>query len=239
MAPRKVQELTVDDDEPLTEEVSGESPPDEELPRWQRRSVERSLQNARRRAQQRSDRFVAAALELLAEREEADCTIQEVVDRSGMSQRTFYGFFDGKDSLLLAVYETILSKTAVPLLRERCGSTDDPVERLRILLDALAEFASRTGPIPRALTVFHLRLAETRPHDLVNALGPLHELITELLTDIAAVGRLRDDLDVRTQAALLQEMLLASLHSVVFTGSYHASTDDLWAFCSAAILKRS
>ena len=229
MVRRNTPELAVDGDEPLSEDV----------PSWQQKSVERSLQNARRRAKERSDRFVAAALELLNEREDADCTIQEVVDRSGMSQRTFYGFFDGKDSLLLAVYETILSKTAVPMLRERCASSDDPVERVRILLDALAEFASRTGPIPRALTVFHLRLAETRPHDLTHALGPLHAFITELLTDIASAGLLREDLDLGTLAALLQEILLASVHSVVFTGSYHASPADLWAFCSAAILKPS
>ena len=108
-------------------------------PSWQRDSVDRSLRNARARAQARSDRFVAAAVELLGERDESDFTIQDVVDRSNMSQRTFYTFFDGKDSLLLAVYETILRTTAMPMLRERCEGITDPVLRLRTLMEAISE----------------------------------------------------------------------------------------------------
>jgi len=55
------------------------------VPSWQQDSVDRSLRNARARAQARSDRFVAAAIELLGERDESDFTIQDVVDRSNMS----------------------------------------------------------------------------------------------------------------------------------------------------------
>lgn len=236
MARRKpVEELKVNGDQA----VSGDQSVTEEVPTWQQRSIDRSLQSARLRAQERSDRFVTAALDLLNERENTDCTIQEVVDRSGMSLRTFYTFFDGKDSLLLAVYERLLSKTAVPMLRERCAESTDPVQRVRVLLEAMAEFASLPGSIPRTLAVFHLRLAESRPDDLAHALGPLHQLITEQLSEVAAAGLLRDDLDLATLAGLLQEMLLASVHSVLFTGGRGTSTDDLWAFCSAAILSRS
>jgi AcrR family transcriptional regulator len=234
VAPRRTPELKVDSEQP----ASGDDPLESErVPVWQQRSVDRSLQNARVRAQERSDRFVAAALELLEEREDADCTIQEVVDRSGMSLRTFYTFFDSKDRLLLAVFETLLSRTAVPMLRERCAAVDGSVQRVRTLLEALAEFASMSSSIPRALAVFHLRLAETHPEDLAHALDPLRGFIVELLAAVAADGLLRDDLEVATLAGLLQEMLVASMHSVVFTGGPRRSTDDLWAFCSAGILR--
>src|ERR1700734_1413670 len=108
-------------------------------PSWQKDSVDRSLRNARARAQARSDRFVSAAIELLGERDESDFTIQDVVDKSNMSQRTFYTFFDGKDSLLLAVYETILRTTAMPMMRGRGEGITDPVLRLRTLMEALSE----------------------------------------------------------------------------------------------------
>src|SRR6202041_2150122 len=87
-------------------------------PSWQRDSVDRSLRNARARAQARSDRFVSAAIELLGGPDESDFTIQDVVEKSNMSRPTFYTFSDGKDSLLLAVYETTLRTTAMPWLRE-------------------------------------------------------------------------------------------------------------------------
>jgi AcrR family transcriptional regulator len=218
--------------------MDAEAPTGEDVPSWQRRSVDRSLQGARLRAQRRSDRFVTAALELIAEREDADFTIAEVVDRSTMSLRTFYSFFDGKDSLLLAVYETILSKTAVPLFRQICARPADPVLRVKALLDAMLEITEVPAPLPRTLSLFHLRLIETRPRDLAHALQPLHRFIVELLTDVAAAGRLRDDLDLSTLAAMLQELLLANAHSMVLAGSTQAGPEDLWAFCSAAILHK-
>src|ERR1700752_921824 len=101
------------------------------VPSWQRDSVDRSLRNAIERERKRSDRFVEAAVELLSERDEGDFSIQDVVDRSSQSHRTFYTFFDSKDSLMLAVYETILRQTAMPMLQERCEGIDDPVLRLR------------------------------------------------------------------------------------------------------------
>jgi AcrR family transcriptional regulator len=208
------------------------------VPGWQRDSVDRSLRNAAERARIRSDRFVDAAIELLSERDESDFSIQDVVDRSGQSQRTFYTFFDSKDSLMLAVYETILRKTAMPMLRQRCEGIDDPVLRLRALLEALSEITAMPARLARGLSVLHLRLAETRPKDLASALEPQRAFIVELLTGVADAGRLREDVGLHTQAALLQELLLASTHSRVLAGNSQTSVDDLWAFCSAAVLRR-
>jgi AcrR family transcriptional regulator len=208
-----------------------------EVPNWQKRSVERSLRTARARAQKRSDRFVAAALQLIEESEEHDFTLQDVLDRTTMSVRTFYNFFDGKDSLLLAVYETILEKTAVPLLRERCEQVPDPVLRVKALFEAMAEFSGTPANLSRALSLFHLRLAQNRPQDLIHGLEPLHKFIIELLDGVAAAGLLRDDVEVSALAAMLQELMLADAHSAVLSGVRTRSQNDLWAFCSAAILR--
>ncbi|WP_330254983.1 TetR/AcrR family transcriptional regulator [Nocardia sp. NBC_00565] len=206
------------------------------MPDWQQRSIERSLKNVRVRVQDRHDRFVAAAIDLLSERDESDFTIQDVVERSAMSLGTFYSYFDGKVSLMLAVYETILRRTAMPLLRERCDREKDPVLRTKALLYGMVELASVPSRLSRALSVFHLRLAETRPDDLRQALEPLHLFIVELLTEVAAAERLRDDVGLDTQAALLQELLLSTTHFTVLAGLPHTSADDLWTFCSSAIL---
>jgi AcrR family transcriptional regulator len=228
MARQKTAELKSVDEEPAEQYV----------PSWQRDSVDRSLRNAIDRARKRSDRFVDAAVELLSERDEGDFSIQDVVDRSSQSQRTFYTFFDSKDSLMLAVYETILRKTAMPMLKQRCEGIDDPVLRLRALLDALSDITEMPARLARGLSVLHLRLGETRPNDLAGAVQPLHDFIVELLTAVADSGRLREDLALHTQAALLQELLLASTHSRVLSGGSQTSVDDLWAFCSAAMLRR-
>jgi AcrR family transcriptional regulator len=210
---------------------------DGEVPHWQKVSVERSLRTARARAQKRSDRFVAAALELIEESEDHDFTLQDVLDRTTMSVRTFYNFFDGKDSLLLAVYETILEKTAVPMLREHCSQVADPVQRVRALFEAMAEISATPAYLARSLSLFHLRLAQSRPQDLIHALEPLRKFIGELLAGVAAIGQLRDDIEVSALAAMLQELLLADAHSTVLAATRTRTLDDLWGFCSAAILR--
>jgi len=103
-------------------------PAEQYVPSWQQDSVDRSLRNAIERARKRSDRFVEAAVELLSERDEGDFSIQDVVDRSGQSQRTFYTFFDSKDSLMLAVYETILRKNVAAIRASSVSLMPDGLE---------------------------------------------------------------------------------------------------------------
>jgi AcrR family transcriptional regulator len=217
----------------------GDPSRDTDMPFWQQRSIERSLEGARLRAQERSDRFVTAALELIVERETGDFTIEEVGERAGMSLRTFYAFFDSRDSLMLAIYDTIMGKSAVPVLIERLGHLSDPVLRLKALVDAVFDITSVPASLARALTAFHLRLVESRPRDLDQALAPFSRLVTDLLAGVAQAGLLREDLDLDVMSALVQELLLTSAHNVVLGGSRVVSAADLWAFCSAAIMRRS
>ena len=56
-------------------------------------------------------------------------TVQEVVERSGQSLRSFYQYFDGKHELLLALFEESVRATA-ERLQEMVAEEDDPLERL-------------------------------------------------------------------------------------------------------------
>ena len=149
-----------------TDEELAATDGDESLPEWKRQSVERSLQVARARAQDRSDRFVASATALMEERGDVDFTVQDIVDRSRMSIRTFYNFFASKDDVLVAVHETILANEVVPRLRKRCDAESDPVLKIKVYIEGIFALTAKPGPTSRALTTFRNRLAETRPDDL-------------------------------------------------------------------------
>ena len=166
----------------------------EVMPAWKKNSVDRSLTSARERAQDRSDRFVAAAMELMQERGTTDFTVQEVIDRSRMSIRTFYKFFASKDDLLVAVHDTILATEVVPRLRRRCEAASDPVERVRAYIEGLYDLTADRNPASRALSTFRSRLAETRPSDLEQTMRPQIELVVELARGAAEAGRLTSDL---------------------------------------------
>ena len=72
-----------------------------EEPAWKQRAVERSIKTAKLRAAQRVQRFLDAAQAIIIEKGSTDFTVQEVVDRSRQSLRSFYLQFDGKHELLL------------------------------------------------------------------------------------------------------------------------------------------
>ena len=211
---------------------------DDAIPAWQRQSMDRSLRSARVRAHARSDRFVAAATELLQERGTAEFTVQDVVERSKMSIRTFYKYFASKENLLVAVSETVVAREAVPRLRIRIEEHRDPLLRLRAFVEALVEFTTETTrPVARMLTSQHHRLAERRPADLERAMKPQFDLLVELIEDIARTRPLRSNLTVETAARLTHCLVLSALHGRVL-GSGGASdipARTIWQFCIAGM----
>src|SRR3546814_11743775 len=56
-------------------------------------------------------------------------TVQEVVERSGQSLRSFYQYFGGKHELLLALFEESVRSTA-GVLRDKVDEETDPLDRL-------------------------------------------------------------------------------------------------------------
>src|SRR6187551_3231991 len=97
---------------------------------WRDLAVARSLDPARARAEKRVQRFLDAAIELMSTSENKDFTVQQVVERSGQSLRSFYQYFAGKYELLLALFEESVRSTAEQLSQVVAAETD-PLERLR------------------------------------------------------------------------------------------------------------
>ncbi|HEU4363400.1 MAG TPA: TetR/AcrR family transcriptional regulator, partial [Mycobacterium sp.] len=119
------------------------SRPSEE-PAWKQRAVERSIKTAKLRAAQRVQRFLDAAQAIMSEKGSTDFTVQEVVDRSRQSLRSFYLQFDGKHELLLALFEDALNRFA-DQVRAAAAGHSDPLERLRAAVLLLFE-SSRPDP---------------------------------------------------------------------------------------------
>lgn len=207
---------------------------DDTMPAWQRQSMERSLRAARARAHARSDRFVAAAIKLVQEKGSVDFTVQDVVERSKMSIRTFYKYFESKDDLLLAVYETVVARDTVPRLKERIAKVKDPQLRLRAYIEGLVELAGTTQVrAARTLTNYGNRLAETRPADLARAMKPQVDLLIELIGDLARTRPLRRDLTVETAARLTHYTVLSAVHDRVrgAEGAAEIPARAIYQFC--------
>jgi AcrR family transcriptional regulator len=210
---------------------------DESIPAWQRQSMQRSLRSAHARAHARSDRFVAAATRLLQEKGNTDFTVQDVVDRSRMSIRTFYKYFASKEDLLVGVCETVVAREAVPRLRKRIDKYKDPILRLRAYIEGLIGLTAKTGPVGRMLIHYQNRLAESRPADLATAMKPQFELLVELIDDIARTQPLRRDLTVEMAARLTHYTVLAAAHGRALgsEGADDVPAKVTWEYCMAGM----
>ena len=208
------------------------TPADE--PTWKQRAVERSTRAAKLRAEQRVQRFLDAAQVIIAEKGSTDFTVQEVVDRSRQSLRSFYQHFDGKHELLLALFEDALRR-ATEQIRAAAQGQADPLDRLKVAGHLLFEL-SRPDPAARRplFTDFAPQLLLTHPAEVRSAHAPLLTLFTELMTEAGAAGTLRAGVNPRRAAALTMQtvMFVAQSATVSDTDLPVITADEVWEFCA-------
>lgn len=207
-----------------------------EEPAWKQRAVERSIKTAKLRAAQRVQRFLDAAQAIIIEKGSTDFTVQEVVDRSRQSLRSFYLQFDGKHELLLALFEDALSRSA-DQIRAATSSQDDPLERLKVAIQLLFE-SSRPDPTARRplFTDFAPRLLVSHPSEVKIAHAPLLALLTELMESASASGQLRPEINPKRMAAMTMQTVMfvaqSSGESDDGVAPHPITADELWDFCS-------
>ena len=209
----------------------------EDVPRWRQRAVSRSLSGARSRAEQRIQRLLDAAFELIDEKGTADFTIQEVVDRSKQSLRAFYQYFDGKDELLFALLEENI-RESIEDMRGAVEAESEPLARLRAFTIRLHEWCEPLGTQRKRgahnrlpISEFSLQLALKDPERLTAVMTPVSRMLVELLDAAVAAGTIRVP-DTRRASLLIQQTVMYSwLMSRVTGKALRVRAEDAWAFC--------
>lgn len=217
---------------------------DGDKPTWRELAVARSLDPARARAENRVQRYIDAAFELMNGESGSDFTVQEVVERSGQSLRGFYQYFAGKHELLLAVFEESIGATAEHL-RDAVADEKDPLERLHRFA---VEYYDLCRPVPKAkaakankttkkratpaIAEFAQQLLTSHPKEAARAFVPLVSLFEQLLDDAAAAGEIRSDLPhARLAGVLLQAIMFNAFAAIISGASARADMHDaenLW-----------
>ncbi|MFP3899229.1 MAG: TetR/AcrR family transcriptional regulator [Acidimicrobiia bacterium] len=199
---------------------------------WRERAIERSTRGARLRAARRVQRFLNAAREIIAEKSSVEFTVQEVVDRSELSLRSFYQYFDGKHELLLALFEEEMNE-AVQRIRA-ATEEGDPLDRLEQTVLVLYELCS-PGRAPEQPLFFEFaqRLLLTHPDEVSRAYTPLFDHMAGMLDDAATAGLLRPGSPRRLAAMVLQAATTTAGRSGGARQPITAA--EMWEFCLHAI----
>jgi AcrR family transcriptional regulator len=210
-------------------------------------AVARSLDSARVRSEGRVQRFLDAGFELLSSAESGrDFTVQEVVDRSGQSLRSFYQYFAGKHELLLALFDEAIRSTA-ERLEEQLANERSPLERLhrfvveyyRMCLPAPKGRASKNNPTP-VLAEFCHQLLTAHQEEASRAFVPLVAVLEKTLADAVVAGVVRSSYGGEDVAgSILSTIMFNAAYASTISGTepHDASraADDMWEFLSRGI----
>ena len=190
------------------------------------------------RAETRVQRFLDAAVELMNASPGKEFTVQEVVERSGQSLRSFYQYFAGKHELLLALFEESVRSTSEHL-RECVAEEDDPMDRLHRFV---VEYYRLCRPTARARSVkkypiigmadFAQQLLTEYPKEASIAFIPLVSLLDELLEDAAAAGLVRSDFHRGRATGVILQAVMFNVFATTISGSSgrggDSASEDLW-----------
>src|SRR5512145_1519381 len=216
----------------------GDDGKDGEAKSWRQRAVSKSLSAARSRAEQRVQRLLDAAFELIDEKGTSDFTIQEVVDRSKQSLRGFYQYFEGKDELLFALLEESI-RESLDDLRSVVESESGPLERLRAFTIRLHEWCEPLGTRRKRgahnrvpISEFSLQLAVKDPDRLAAVMAPISSMLVELLDAAVAVDAVQVT-DTRRAALLIQQTVMFGwlMNRLARNPRAHVTAEEAWEFC--------
>lgn len=203
---------------------------------WRSRVVNRSLARATQRSLERGRLYVEATLDLLDESGTTSFTVQEVCDRARQSVRTFYQHFNGKDDLLLAVYEELFS-ALVTNVREEIADIESPLGRLEAAIASLISATVGTDGGRRrrdqALAHFRLELSEGHAADIAVVQRPYVALLSSLITEAIAAGEV-PPCNPDHMAFMISALKTAYLHTVLLgndVGAEAPSVEELVEFC--------
>lgn len=199
---------------------------------WRERAIERSTRGARERAAKRVQQFLDSARDIIGDKSSIDFTVQEVVDQSGQSLRSFYQYFDGKHELLLALFEEEMREAAGRI--HAATATGDPLDRLEQAVVILYETCTpgRTSVQPLFFE-FAQRLLVSHPDEVASAYAPLFEYFVSIVEEAAEQAMLRPGSPRRQAAIVLQ----ASTTTAGRTGGQRQpiTAAEMWEFCLHAI----
>jgi len=199
-------------------------------------ALARALDQARSRAENRVQLFLDAARELMNENS-GEFTVQEVVERSGQSLRTFYQYFAGKHELLLALFEESIHAAATEL-QAVIDQYDAPLDRLHQfaveyfrMCRPTSKRRRSTGP-PPTIVDFAQQLLTSQPKEAAHAFAPLVAMLEHLFDDAAATGDIRPDLDHRRIAGVALQAIMFNAFAASISGMPEpdgdAAPEALW-----------
>mgnify|MGYP001952507946 CR=1 FL=1 len=207
---------------------------------WSEHAADRSpmVLRSRSRSKQQMEVIVEAAKRLIA-RSGSRFTTQELVKEAGVAIQTFYRHFAGKDQLLIAIMEDLIS-TNIARFEEEARHLPNPLDRLRYYVLRALEGArddEHGGGSPRFVTTEHWRLYQAYPQEMEQATQAFPDLVARELRAAREAG-LVTVADPEQSAKIVQMLVQAAFHHYALAGptaEAESIGERVWQFCLSGL----
>ncbi len=177
-----------------------------------RHGLQRSFVAANQR-----ERILSAVAKAVAALGYAETSVEAIIERAGVSRRTFYDHFKNKEDAFLAAYDEAIHQQ-VRYVRLAYLKQSTVRERLRAGLGAYLEFLANEPEFARMCIVEALAAG---PRALARRNAAVR-MFTEIIED--NIHELDPDCQI---AALAAETIVGGIHEVVFSRILADRTDEL------------
>lgn len=128
-------------------------------------------------------------------------TMSQIAEQTGIGRATLYKYFPDVESVVLAWHDRLVSKHLALLLQVR-DQAKGPEKRLEAVLTAYAHiYQQRTMHLRHNTHGSELAAFLHRDEHIAGAKKQVHDLVRDLLADVAAEGGVRDDVPLDELAA--------------------------------------
>lgn len=190
-----------------------------------------------RRKREVQDRIIEASIELFTEQDCEAVTVEQICERADVSRKTFYNYYLSKQYLIYALTESIVYDEAQRIAEAARAHSENALERLRFLFDAMANILRNFAALERTLMRHTMKDAA---RDDERAAERWH-LMDNLITGLIAEGQERGEVTTAFSAQFLGEITAGSLNSITVNWVYDENYPvterlaDLAAFLEGAL----
>ncbi len=146
--------------------------------------------------ERKRQRILRAAIEVFAEKGYYAARMTDVAARAQVADGTLYLYFEGKEHLLISVFDDVLTRF-IERVQKEIAELDDPYEKLRVMVRLHLETLGRDRSLAHILQI------ETRQSRRFMSLftrghfGAYLDLLQEILEEGQELGRFRRDINPR------------------------------------------
>ena len=175
-----------------------------------------------KRPEVRREELIDAAEELFGENGYEETKVSDIIERVGVAKGTFYYYFKSKGEILFAVAHRVWTDFEDHVSKLARDDGIDPLEKLRIIIDALVDMKSGPHSIMEALHQGKNRAV----HDLLTSEG--YKRMVSIITEVVEQGKKEGYFDTEHPRKAVEFLFMGSstLNDPCFESE---TTDDLKA----------